>query len=115
MLWTGPRRVDSLSSVSCFLARRVTRQRLSSVIPAPSPDEIQVTNPQFLQALGHLFHRIGRRGHHSSSCDATDVYADAALPRSEPPHELVTAIRTCGRGRTFLAEWLRRESDSAGR
>jgi hypothetical protein len=31
MLWTGPRRVDSLSFVQRSLARRVTRQRLSSV------------------------------------------------------------------------------------
>ena len=32
MLSTGPRRVDSLFLVQCSLARRVTRQRLSSVI-----------------------------------------------------------------------------------
>ena len=32
MLWTGPRRVDSLFFVQSPLARRVTRQRLSSVI-----------------------------------------------------------------------------------
>ena len=32
MLWTGPRRVDSLFFVQRLLARRVTRQRLSSVM-----------------------------------------------------------------------------------
>jgi hypothetical protein len=36
MLWTGPRRVDSLFFVQRRLARRVTRQRLSSVLRPPA-------------------------------------------------------------------------------
>ncbi len=35
MLWTGPRRVGSLSFVQRTLARRVTRQRLSSTLSRP--------------------------------------------------------------------------------
>jgi hypothetical protein len=38
LLWTGPRRVDSLSLMWRLSARRVARHRTSSVIPHGQPD-----------------------------------------------------------------------------
>ena len=49
MLWTAPRRVESLSSVSCPSARRVGRHRLSSVVP---PWEIRSAKPSRKRGAG---------------------------------------------------------------
>jgi hypothetical protein len=66
MLWTAPRRVDSLSLVQCPSARRVGRHRLSSVM-LQKDDAIRIgfwtlmSSPIWLPLLGFWMPRIAAR------------------------------------------------------